>query len=79
MPEIGNKDKVKCPYCGSMKVWKRGFQPSITGLKRRCQCYDCGKTFYKPKEAAKMVKVAKTVKAVKGKTVGKKAKRAKKG
>lgn len=50
MPERGNaKDKIKCPFCGSLKVWRRGFQPSLTGLKRRCQCYDCGKTFFRPK------------------------------
>lgn len=50
-------DKVKCPGCGSLRVWKKGKVPAIGGVKKpRYVCYDCGRTFYAPKAEVKVAK-----------------------
>ena len=46
-------DKVICPECKSSKTWLKGCVPSRTGPKQRYVCFDCGRTFYKPKVEAK--------------------------
>jgi transcription elongation factor Elf1 len=35
---------VKCPRCGSEKVWKNGFVKRLSG---KVQCYLCGNCFHK--------------------------------
>lgn len=47
-------DKVKCVECGSLRTWKKGEVPSRTGPKQRYVCFACGRTFYKPKQVAKV-------------------------
>ena len=63
---------IKCPRCGSTKVWAKGRVPKIGGAQPRYVCVDCGHTFYKPKAEAKP-KVARTRKAKSSKS-GKKSK-----
>jgi len=48
-------DKITCPE-GHTRVWAKGQVPSRSGLKQRYVCYICGRTFYKPKVEAKVVK-----------------------
>ena len=51
-------DKVLCP-AGHNRTWKKGEVPSRTGPKQRYVCFTCGRTFYKPKAAAKKSKSGK--------------------
>ena len=54
---------MRCPNCGSKKLWKFGFVPTKAGKKRRFKCTDCASSFYetkalpdkKPKKAAVVV------------------------
>jgi transposase-like protein len=43
--EVKEEKKV-CKYCGSIRVNKLGFVPTVKGKKRRYICRDCGHTFY---------------------------------
>lgn len=40
----------KCPKCGSHRIWKKGYVPTIGGKKLRYICTDCGHSFYDPKK-----------------------------
>ena len=42
-----NKYGVKCPRCGTKKVWKTGFVPLVSGRKIKFKCTECGHGFYK--------------------------------
>jgi len=46
-------DKVKCPECGSLRVWLKGKVPARGGPKQRYVCFACGRTFYKSAVEAK--------------------------
>ncbi|MCQ5337155.1 MAG: hypothetical protein NO475_03050 [Candidatus Methanomethylicia archaeon] len=43
--EVKEEKKV-CKYCGSTRVNRFGFVPTVKGKKRRYICRDCGHTFY---------------------------------
>jgi len=43
-------DNMKCPGCGSIKIWKKGTVPTRQGPKVRYICYSCGRSFYAPVE-----------------------------
>jgi len=47
-------EKVKCPECGSLRVWLKGHVPARGGPKQRYVCFACGRTFYKPKVEPKL-------------------------
>jgi predicted RNA-binding Zn-ribbon protein involved in translation (DUF1610 family) len=66
-------DKVKCPECGSLKIWAKGRVPSRTGPKQRYVCFTCGRTFYKPKPVVKVAKPVKPRATGKAKSSKKKA------
>jgi len=36
------REGVKCPYCGSLNVWRDGFTPKGA---RKCECLGCGRYF----------------------------------
>ena len=48
---------VKCPECGSDKIWGVGMVPARKGKKHRMKCSECARTFYaedvKPKRVRK--------------------------
>jgi len=53
-------EKVKCPRCGSLRIWKKGKVPMLGGIKKpRYVCYDCGTTFYAPEAGAKTARARK--------------------
>lgn len=43
---------LKCPV-GHTKIWMKGKVPTRQGPKTRYVCYECGRSFYKPKPATK--------------------------
>lgn len=47
---------VKCPKCGSPKIWKVGFTPTKAGKKLRGKCTECATSFYLPKPKAPRAK-----------------------
>ncbi len=52
---------IKCPECGSVRVWKVGAVPTRSGPKERYKCVVCARSFYAPVPAkAKRVRKAKT-------------------
>jgi transposase-like protein len=51
---------MKCPRCGSEKIWKKGLVPTVKGPKARFTCTKCGHTFYTPKRKRATTKKAKT-------------------
>jgi transposase-like protein len=53
---------VKCPSCGSTKIWKVGFTPTKAGKKLRGKCTECATSFYLPKPKAPRVAKNKTTK-----------------
>ena len=46
-------EKVICPECKSSRTWLKGQVPSRSGPKQRYVCFQCGRTFYKPKVEVK--------------------------
>lgn len=45
---------LSCPDCGSTRIWAKGVVPSkAAGHKQRFVCFDCGRTFYRPKAEPK--------------------------
>jgi len=44
--EVVKEEKKVCKYCGSTRVIKMGFVPTVKGKKRRYRCNECGHTFY---------------------------------
>ena len=62
---------IKCPECGSTRVWKVGVVPTRKGMKTRYKCTKCARTFYyvppKPKATATKRPVSLSPRAFKGK------------
>ncbi len=38
---------LKCPFCGSLDIAKKGFRKNKSSKKQKYQCYDCKKWFVK--------------------------------
>jgi len=48
--------KLKCPECGSKRVWKTGTVPTkCRGRMQRYQCQGCATSFGKPVEPSGVV------------------------
>jgi transposase-like protein len=63
---------MKCPKCGSHKIWKYGFVPTKAGKKIRYKCTDCASSFYTPAKVKAEVKSVKRRKSGKSKVGGRK-------
>ncbi len=50
---MAGKTKIKCPECGSLRIWSVGTVPTRSGPKKRYKCYECARSFYAPEPKRK--------------------------
>lgn len=47
------KKNIRCPECGSTRIWLVGTTPTRSGPKQRCKCVNCGRSFNAPEPKGK--------------------------